>query len=45
MPEWAVYCTGLASALAATMLIGRYVELPLVRALKDRWAGRVLTSA
>jgi peptidoglycan/LPS O-acetylase OafA/YrhL len=45
MPEWAVYCTGLASALAATMLIGRYVELPLVRALKDRWAGGVLTSA
>lgn len=37
LPEGAVFLIGVGIALIATTLIGIYVELPLVRTLKDRW--------
>lgn len=36
LPEAVVYFTAVAVAITGTMLIGTYVELPMVHALKDR---------
>jgi peptidoglycan/LPS O-acetylase OafA/YrhL len=44
LPEPLVYGIGVAVGLCCTMLIGHYVELPLVRLLKDRWGLRLTRS-
>jgi peptidoglycan/LPS O-acetylase OafA/YrhL len=36
-PEGFLFLCALVSALVGTMLIGMYVELPLINVLKDRW--------
>lgn len=41
LPEALVYSIALVVTLSATVMIGFYVELPLVRALKDRWRPRL----
>jgi exopolysaccharide production protein ExoZ len=43
LPEALVFTTAVGVALAATILIGLYIELPLVRTLKDRRLGRPQT--
>lgn len=40
LPEMVVFLVGVGMALFATVLIGLYAELPLVRTLKDRWPTR-----
>jgi exopolysaccharide production protein ExoZ len=45
LPEGLVFIVAVCAALSATYLIGIYVELPLVRALKDRFPARRVLQA
>ena len=40
LPEVMIFLIGLGGALAVTVTIGLYVELPLVGLLKNRWRGK-----
>lgn len=44
LPEVFVFATAVCVALGVTVLIGLYVELPLVLTLKDRWHVRPQTT-